>query len=92
MKGPSKYITTLSSNRWECWRDDWMLVQTDTHERLTLPTAAPMAPRIDWEQDPGLEPVFNPVRVRQRPQQMLKTILMAGPMGGAAGRSGSVHH
>jgi hypothetical protein len=61
MKGPSKYITTLSPGRWERWREDWVLVQTDAHEWLTLPTAAPTAPCVDWEQDPGLEPVFNPV-------------------------------
>jgi hypothetical protein len=26
-----------------------------------LSTAASMTPRVDWEQDPGLEPVFNPM-------------------------------
>jgi hypothetical protein len=26
-----------------------------------LSTAAPMTPRVDWEQDPGLEPVFIPM-------------------------------
>jgi hypothetical protein len=36
-------------------------VQIDAHERLTMPTAALTAPRVDWEQDPSLEPVFNPV-------------------------------
>jgi hypothetical protein len=36
-------------------------VQIDAHERLMLSTATPMAPRIDKEQDPGLELVFNPV-------------------------------
>jgi hypothetical protein len=58
-KGPSKYIAALSLGRWERWREDWVLVQTDAHERLTLSTAAPIAPHVDWEQDPGLEPVFN---------------------------------
>jgi hypothetical protein len=33
---------------------------------VTLSTATPMAPRVDWEQDPGLEPVFNPVLGRIR--------------------------
>jgi hypothetical protein len=36
-------------------------VQADAHERLKLPTAAPKAPRIDWEQDPSLEPAYNPM-------------------------------
>jgi hypothetical protein len=38
-----------------------VLVQTDAHERLTLLTTASMVPRINWEQDPGLELIFNPV-------------------------------
>jgi hypothetical protein len=65
-KGSLKYITTLSPGRWEHWREDWVLVQTDAHEQLTLSTAAPMAPRVDWEQDLGLEPVFNPILGRIR--------------------------
>jgi hypothetical protein len=28
-KGPSKYIAALSLGRWERWREDWVLVQTD---------------------------------------------------------------
>jgi hypothetical protein len=43
-----------------------VLVQTDAHEQLTLPTAAPMAPRVGWEQDLGLELVFNPILGRIR--------------------------
>jgi hypothetical protein len=58
-KGSSKYLATLSLNRWERWREDWVLVQADAHERLTLPTIASTAPRADWEQDPGLEPAYN---------------------------------
>jgi hypothetical protein len=60
-KGSSKYLAALSPGRWERWREDWVLVQAEAHEQLTLPTAAPMAPRVDWEQDPGLEPAYNPV-------------------------------
>jgi hypothetical protein len=60
-KGPLKYIVVLNPGRWGHLREDWVLVQIDAHERLMLSTATPMAPRIDKEQDPGLEPVFNPV-------------------------------
>jgi hypothetical protein len=49
MKGPSKYIAALSPDRWEHRREDLVLVQIDAHERLTLPTAALMAPGVDWE-------------------------------------------
>jgi hypothetical protein len=38
-----------------------VLVQADAHEQLTLPTAALTTPRVDWEQDLGLEPAYNPV-------------------------------
>jgi hypothetical protein len=43
-----------------------VLVRTDAHERLMLSTVAPTAPRVHWEQDPGLEPVFNHVLGRIR--------------------------
>jgi hypothetical protein len=42
-KGPSRYITALNPGRWERWREDWVLVQTDAHEWLMLPTATPTA-------------------------------------------------
>jgi hypothetical protein len=60
-KGSSNYLAALSPSRLERWREDWALVQADTHEQLTLPTATPTAPRVDWEQDPGLEPAYNPM-------------------------------
>jgi hypothetical protein len=41
MKGPLKYLATISPNRWERWRENWVLVQADAHEWLTLSTAAP---------------------------------------------------
>jgi hypothetical protein len=56
-KGPSKYIATLSPRRWERWRKDWVLVQTDAHKRLMLSAVAPTAPCVHWEQDPSLKPV-----------------------------------
>jgi hypothetical protein len=66
MKGSLKYLAALSPGRWERWREDWVLVQADTHKRLTLPTAVPVTPRADWEQDPGLEPAYNTVLGRIR--------------------------
>jgi hypothetical protein len=44
MKGSLKYITALRPDRWERWREDWVLVQINAHERLMLPTVAPMPP------------------------------------------------
>jgi hypothetical protein len=43
-----------------------VLVQADTQGRLTLSTATPMAPHVNWEQDPSLEPAYNPMLVRIR--------------------------
>jgi hypothetical protein len=66
VKGSLKYLTALSPGRWERWREDWVLVQADAHERLTLLTAALRGPRVDWEQDLDLEPAYNPVLGRIR--------------------------
>jgi hypothetical protein len=52
-KGPPRYIPALSPDKWDHWREDWVLVQPNTHERSVLPTAVPMALCADWEQDPG---------------------------------------
>jgi hypothetical protein len=38
-----------------------VLVQADAHDRLMLSTATPTVPWADWEQDPGLEPAYNPM-------------------------------
>jgi hypothetical protein len=43
-----------------------VLVQADDHEQLAVLTATPMAPHVDWEQDPGLEPAYNLVLCRIR--------------------------
>jgi hypothetical protein len=53
-------------------------VQIDAHERLTLLAVAPTAPRVDWEQGPGLEPVFNPVlgRIRILPESGLTSMMV----------------
>jgi hypothetical protein len=53
-KGPSKYIASLTPGRWDHWREDWVLMQTEAHNRLVLPTAAPTTPCVDWEQNPNL--------------------------------------
>jgi hypothetical protein len=41
-------------------------VQAVTHEQLTLSTAAPTAPCVNWERDLGLEPAYNAVLGRIR--------------------------
>jgi hypothetical protein len=38
-QGPSRYIAPVSPGRWERWREDWVLMQADAHDRLVIPAA-----------------------------------------------------
>jgi hypothetical protein len=60
-QGHAHYIAPISPGRWERWREDWVLVQADVHDRLTLPIDGPTLDRTEWVRDPGLELGFNPV-------------------------------
>jgi hypothetical protein len=60
-QGPSRYIALVSPGRWERWREDWILMQADAHDRLVIPAAALTLNRAEWGKDPGLEPEFDPV-------------------------------
>jgi hypothetical protein len=44
-KGPDVYITALTLGKWDRWRDDWVIMLAEVHDRLVLPTAAPMGHR-----------------------------------------------
>jgi hypothetical protein len=63
-QGHARYITPISPGRWERWREDWMLVQADVHDRLVLPIVGLTLDRTEWVKDPVLEPGFNPVMDR----------------------------
>jgi hypothetical protein len=39
------YIAPLSSGKWDHWRDDWVIVQTEVHDRLALPIDEPTGRR-----------------------------------------------
>jgi hypothetical protein len=60
-QGHARYNTPVSPGRWERWREDWALVQVDTHNQLALPTSALTLNRTEWVKDPGLESGFDPV-------------------------------
>jgi hypothetical protein len=60
-QGPFRYIAPVSPGRWEHWREDWVLMQADAHDRLMIPAAAPTLNRAEWGKDPGLESGFDPV-------------------------------
>jgi hypothetical protein len=59
--GHTRYIAPISPGMWERWREDWVLVQADVHDRLALPVGGPTLDRTEWGKDPGLEPGFDPV-------------------------------
>jgi hypothetical protein len=60
-QGHACYIAPISPSRWERWREDWALVQVDSHDRLALPIGGPTLDSTEWGKDPGLESGFNPV-------------------------------
>jgi hypothetical protein len=55
------YIAALSPSKWEHWREDWVILMTDAHDRLVLPTATPTARRSDWEKVQDLQRAYDPV-------------------------------
>jgi hypothetical protein len=59
-KGSSKYLIALSPGRWERWREDWVLVQADAHERLMLPSAAPTTPASTGSRTPAWSRLTTP--------------------------------
>jgi hypothetical protein len=59
--GHARYIAPVSTGRWEQWREDWALVQTNVHDRLALPIGSPTLDHTEWVKDPGLELSFDPV-------------------------------
>jgi hypothetical protein len=63
-KGPAVYITALIPGKWDHWRDDWVVMQEDVHDRLELPTAALMGHRSGWEKVLNLQPAYRPVLKR----------------------------
>jgi hypothetical protein len=60
-QGHVRYIALVSPGRWKRWREDWVLVQADAHDRLVLPIGGPTLDCTGWGKDPGLEPDFDPV-------------------------------
>jgi hypothetical protein len=75
---PSWYIAPVSLGRWERWREDWVLMQADAHDRLVIPAAAPTLNRAEWEKDPDLESGFDPVldRIQYLPESGLTSLMV----------------
>jgi hypothetical protein len=60
-KGPAVYITAITPGKWDCWREDWVNMRANAHDRLVLPTEAPMGKRDSWVEVPRLPLPFMPV-------------------------------
>jgi hypothetical protein len=54
----------ITPDKWDCWREDWVIVRVAAHGRLVLPTEALMGKRDSWVEVPRLPMPFMPV-VRQ---------------------------
>jgi hypothetical protein len=40
-RGPITYIAAISPSKWDCCREDWVIMWGDPHDYLVLPTRAP---------------------------------------------------
>jgi hypothetical protein len=49
-KGSVVYIAAVSPGKWDRWREDWVIVRADPHDRLLLPTGAPTGKCDHWEE------------------------------------------
>jgi hypothetical protein len=63
-KGLAVYIATLSPDLWDHWRDDWVIMQADIHDRMELLTDAPTGSHNSWEKVPDLQRDYRPVLKR----------------------------
>jgi hypothetical protein len=66
------YIPTLGSARWENWRADWVVANTEANDHLVLPSDGPALDRKQWRAKPSLAPEFLPVLDR------IKTLASGG--------------
>ncbi|XP_025791731.1 fibrous sheath CABYR-binding protein-like [Panicum hallii] len=62
----SSYISTFSSSKWEDWREGWVIVEADPHDRLELPTRGPQSDRSTWKAKSTIPKELGPVLDRQR--------------------------
>jgi hypothetical protein len=63
-KPTSTYIAPLSPDKWDRWRDDWVIVQADAYDQLELPTSEPTGNWSSWEKVPDLQSTYHPVLKR----------------------------
>jgi hypothetical protein len=77
-KGPIVYITPISPRKWDHWREDWVVVWADIHDRLVLPTESQMAKKTTWEETPKLHVAYRTVikRIKHLTSHGLSTMMV----------------
>jgi hypothetical protein len=77
-KGLIVYIAPISSDKWDHWREDWVVIRVDVHDRLVLPTESPMTKKTAWEETSRLHVAFGPVieRIKHLTSHGLSTMMV----------------
>jgi hypothetical protein len=55
------YIPSLIGARWESWRAEWVIANTEASDRLILPSDGLRLEKKQWRAKPSLVPEFRPV-------------------------------
>jgi hypothetical protein len=58
-KAPITYIASLTPGKWDWWREDWVIVQPDIHNRLVLSSGVTTGKHSDWERVPTLPRAYE---------------------------------
>jgi hypothetical protein len=77
-KGPITYIAPISFDKWDHWREDWVVIRADVHSRLVLPTESPTAKKTTWEETPKLHVAYGLMieRIKHLMSHGLSTMMM----------------
>jgi hypothetical protein len=57
----SAYIPSLNGARWESWRAEWVIANTEASDRLVLPSDRSRLEKKQWRAKQSLAPEFGPV-------------------------------
>jgi hypothetical protein len=56
----------LIPSKWDRWKDDWVIMQADVHDRLELLARAPTSKCGGWEKVPNLQRDYDTMVKRIR--------------------------
>jgi hypothetical protein len=74
------YIAAFSSSKWEDWREGWVIVADEPHDRLELPSGAPQSDRNTWKVRPTIPAELDPVlnRIKKLARSGLTSMMVLG--------------